>query len=409
MAQRKKQQAQTGATPSGKNGKLSVTQYTGINATGTKTVLVSALLEVTGQVRFGDGTDIATTITEKDTVLGPNGSVEKAVWAGTKRRGVDRRTIHEFRDRAGWDEGDCYIPKLCGMCPICWLFGFTGTTQEQDSAVKGINSKSRLLYATSLSIQDTAQCLNRHSRNQVDEKAQTTAGAAGIHEEEVIVGGTRFPVYTSLIHVLDWEVGAFAHALLENLNSNRYTAASRAQGGIKYVELDSAPAIIVDESALGIFPFAAPKIPAWETDLAKTTEVFTQAKNSPPSLEPFRVALQAQGFNVEAAANTLTAKGGDVELTVEVDGGCLVVHQGRDELMKRYYGSQAVGYLRQKQIEFQKKLSDSKWRANFKSEVRDYAQKLQGKAAERTTEVSGDADTEAGTSGGSGGDGGASE
>jgi Csc2 Crispr len=157
------------ATP---RGTLPETMHTGVNARATKTVIVSALLEVTGQVRFGDGTDMATTITEKDTILGLDGNnVEKAIWAGTKRRGVDRRTIHELRDRAGWT-GDCYIPRLCGMCPTCWLFGFTGTTQEQSSEVKGINAKSRILYAASASIQGTTQCLNRHSRNQVDEKAQ---------------------------------------------------------------------------------------------------------------------------------------------------------------------------------------------------------------------------------------------
>jgi len=376
--------------------KLPVTNHTGVNAIGTKTVIVSALLEVTGQVRFGDGTDIATTITEKDVVLGPDSSsAEKAIWAGTKRRGVDRRTIHELRDRAGWDSKDCYVGNLCGMCPICWLYGFTGTTQEQGSEVKGINAKSRILYGTSVSVQDTTQCLNRHSRNQVDEKSQTTAGSAGIHEEEVIVGGTRFPTYTSIIRVVDWELGAFAHAFLENLNSNRYTAASRGQGGMKFVDLNGEPAIVVDESPLGVFPFAAPKVPAWETDLANSSRLFTTARNSPLSLQPFQAALEAQGFAVEAAANKLTATGGNVELVVETDGQCLVVHQRPDELMKRYYGNQAVGYLRRKQIEFQKKLADSNWRSGFKKEVTAYANALQKKGSDsQTTPVT---DTNAGT------------
>jgi CRISPR type I-D-associated protein Csc2 len=385
---KKKDDAKAGAKTA--SGKLPVTSHTGVNAAGTRVVIVSALLEVTGQVRFGDGTDIATTITEKDVVLGPDGgSVEKAVWAGTKRRGVDRRTIHELRDRAGWDGADCYVPKLCGMCPVCWLFGFTGTTQEQHSVVKGINAKSRILYATSLSVQDTAQCLNRHSRNQVDEKAQITAGSAGIHEEEVIVGGTRFPTYTSLIRVADWEIGAFAHAFLENLNSNRYTAASRGQGGMKLVDLNDEPTIVVDESPLGVFPFAAPKVPAYETDLAKSSGFFMAAKNSALSLQPFQAVLEAQGFAVEAAANKLAATGGNVELVVEADGQCLIVHQGSDELMKRYYGSQAVGYLRQKQFEFQKKLADSAWRDGFRGEVTAYANALQKKGGDsQTTEAS---------------------
>jgi hypothetical protein len=364
-----------------------------VNATETKAVIVSALLEVTGHVRFGDGTDVATTITEKDMVLSPDGkSVEKAIWAGTKRRGVDRRTIHELRDRAGWDGGDCYVGDLCMKCPVCWLYGFTGTTQQAT-----INAKSRILYATSLSIQGAVQCLNRHSRNQVDEKAQTTAGSAGIHEEEVIVGGTRFPTYTSLIRVLDWEIGAFAHAFLENLNSNRYTAASRGQGGMKLVDLNGEPVIVVDESPLGVFPFAAPKVPAYETDFAKSSGFFTAAKNSPLSLQPFQAALEAQGFAVEAAANKLTATGGNVELVVEADGQCLIVHQGSDELMKRYYGSQAVGYLRQKQFEFQKKLADSTWRDGFRGEVTAYANALQKKGGDSQTTEAPDANAGADT------------
>lgn len=379
MARPKRQEGQSGATQTGGNGKLSVTQYTGVNAAGTKTVLVSALLEVTGQVRFGDGTDIATTITEKDTILGPNGGVEKAIWAGTKRRGVDRRTIHEFRDRVGWNSGDCYIPKLCGVCPICWLYGFTGTTQEQGSEVKGINAKSRVLYATSVSLEETSRCLNRHSRNQVDEKSQTTAGAAGIHEEEMIVAGTHFSLYTSLIHVLDWEIGVFAHAFLENLNANRYTAASRAQGGMRFVEHNHEPVLVVDESLVGIFPLSAPKVAAWETDYKKAIELFMPTRNSPISLLSFQAQLQKQGFAVESGEKKLTAKGGNIELTIETQENILVVHQGSDELMKRYYGSQALGYLRQKQIEAQKNLADSSWRSQFQTEVRGYARAIQKK------------------------------
>ncbi|MEW5980220.1 MAG: type I-D CRISPR-associated protein Cas7/Csc2 [Acidobacteriota bacterium] len=376
MARSKKQEGQSGAPPSSGNGKLPITQYTGINATGTKTVLVSALLEVTGQVRFGDGTDIATTITEKDTVLGPNGSVEKAIWAGTKRRGVDRRTIHEFRNQLGWDSKECYVGNLCMECPICWLYGFTGTTQQAQ-----INARSRVLYATSVSLEDTSRCLNRHSRNQVDEKSQTTAGAAGIHEEEMVIAGTHFPVYTSLIHVLDWEIGVFAHAFLENLNANRYSAASRAQGGMRFVEHNNEPVLVVDESSHGVFPLSAPKLAGWETDFRKAVELFVPTQNSPISLLPFQAQLQKQGFAVESGQTKLAAKGGGIELTIEVQENALVVHQGSDELMNRYYGSQALGYLRQKQVEAQKKLADSSWRSQFQTEAKGYAQAIQGKGA----------------------------
>ena len=176
----------------------------------TKTVVVSAVLETTGHVRFGDGTDINITITEKDVVAD---GVEKAVFAGTKRRGVDRRTMHEFRNR-WWDE-ECFIPALCGMCPTCLLLGFTGTTSEVKKIKDlGVNCKSRILYTTAYSVQPTGDAVTTHTRNQVNERSQTTAGSAGIHTEEVIVAGTDFPTYTTLHHVLDWEIGTFAHAFL---------------------------------------------------------------------------------------------------------------------------------------------------------------------------------------------------
>lgn len=359
--------------------KIPETTHSGVNAAGSKTVLVSALMEVTGQIRFGDGTDIATTITEKDTVLTPEGQgIEKAIWAGTKRRGVDRRTIHEIRDRSGWDR-KCFIPELCGMCPTCWLLGFTGTTQERGSEVKGINARSRVLYATSVSIEDTSKCLNRHSRNQVDEKSHTTAGSAGIHEEEVIVAGTHFPIYTSLLHVLDWEVGVVAHALLENLNSNRYTAASRGQGGMRLAEQDGEPAIIVDESSCGVFPLPAPKVASWEADYRKALPLFAPASKSAVSLLPLQELLQRQGFVVEAGENSLIARATNVEIAIESKDGYLLVHQGNDELMRRYYGNQALGYMRQKQVEAYKKLTDLK-SEEFRREASAYAKAIGPKA-----------------------------
>lgn len=359
--------------------KIPETIHSGVNAAGSKTVLVSALMEVTGQIRFGDGTDIATTITEKDTVLTPEGhGVEKAIWAGTKRRGVDRRTIHEIRDRSGWDR-KCFIPELCGMCPTCWLFGFTGTTQERGSEVKGINAKSRVLYATSVSIEDTSKCLNRHSRNQVDEKSHTTAGSAGIHEEEVIVAGTHFPIYTSLLHVLDWEVGVVAHALLENLNSNRYTAASRGQGGMRFAERDCEPAIVVDESSCGVFPLPAPKVASWEADYSKALPLFAPTRKSAVSLLPLQELLQRQGFAVEAGESSLTARAANVEICIESNDGYLLVHQGNDELMRRYYGNQALGYLRQKQVEAYKKLTELTSEV-FRKEAGAYAKAIGPKA-----------------------------
>jgi hypothetical protein len=213
----------------------------------------------------------------------------------------------------------------------------------------------------------------------VDEKSQTTAGAAGIHEEEMIVAGTHFPLYTSLIHVLDWEIGVFAHAFLENLNANRYTAASRAQGGMRFVEHNNEPVLVVDESPVGICPLSAPKVASWETDYKKAIELFMPSRNSPISLLSFQAQLQKQGFAVESGEKKLTAKGGNIELTIQAQENFLVVHQGSDELMKRYSGSQALGYLRQKQVEAQKNLANSSWRSQFQTEVRGYTQAIQGK------------------------------
>ena len=246
---------------------LAKTTLTGVNAKVTKSVLVSVVIEVHGQVRFGDGTDVNITVTETDMVLRPSDGeqIQKFIFAGSKRRGVDRRTIHELRDLY-WDGEQCYIPNLCCECPICWLYGFTGTTQQK----KDINAKSRTLYASSVSVEDVPIGRNTHSRNQVNEKTATTAGEAGIHEEEIIVAGVHFPTYTTLAHVLDWEIGTFAHALLENINSNRYTAASRAQGGVKIAQHSETPLVIVDESCQGIFPLVAPKISRLGKELAES-------------------------------------------------------------------------------------------------------------------------------------------
>lgn len=257
----------------------------------TKTVIVSAVLETTGHVRFGDGTDINITITEKDVVAG---GVEKAVFAGTKRRGVDRRTMHELRNK-WWDleEEDCFIPMLCGRCPTCMLLGFTGTTQK-NPLIRDINCKSRILYATAYSVQPTGDAVTTHTRNQVNERSQTTHGSAGIHTEEVIVAGTNFPTYTTLHHVLDWEIGAFAHAFLENVNQGRYTAASRAQGGMRFTEdAKGEPMIVVDVSESGVFPIPAPKVPTNVSELSEVERAFINGRDG----EKLEESLKQFGFN----------------------------------------------------------------------------------------------------------------
>ena len=392
----KSTQTASAETPQQAEDKKSLpeTKLTGVNAKNTKSVLVSAVLEVTGQVRFGDGTDVGLTVTETDMVISPDGSqVHKLIWAGSKRRGVDRRTIHELRDQY-WNHTKCYIPKWCGECPVCWLYGFTGTTQQKE-----INAKSRVLYATSVSVEEVQKGLNVHSRNQVDEKAQTTAGAAGIHEEQIIVAGVHFPTYTALIHVIDWEIGAFAHALLENVNSNRYTAASRGQGGMKFAVQGDKPLIVVDESQYGIFPLAVPKIAGWETDWQQAQKVFQAAMNA----QELKSALEAQGFTVkidqvdnasepkhlsasptptgsapkEQVVNTSesnTAKQPSQptnQLSLKESTGMITVEQNGQVVMTRYVGKRALGYLREKQLAAKQQFG-SLDASEFMTEIQNY-------------------------------------
>ena len=340
---------------------LAETTLTGVNAKVTKSVLVSAVLEVHGQVRFGDGTDVNITVTETDMVLRPSDGeqIQKFIFAGSKRRGVDRRMIHELRD-LHWDGEPCYIPNLCCECPICWFYGFTGTTQQK----KNINAKSRTLYASSVSVEDVSIGRNIHSRNQVNEKAATTAGEAGIHEEEIIVAGVHFPTYTTLAHVLDWEIGAFAHALLENINSNRYTAASRAQGGVRLAQHDETPLVIVDESCQGIFPLSAPKIAGWENNWQKASKVFQNAMDK----DDLKRALEIQGFSVvEESSNDPTAN----ELVLEENNGIITVKHGEHVLMKRHKGNKALGYLRQKQLLATQQFTDLK-ADEFRKDIKSY-------------------------------------
>lgn len=406
MASKPKEKAKAESTnPKGKSAEkknLPETTLTGVNAQNTTSVLVSAVLEVNGQVRFGDGTDVGLTVTETDMVLRPSDSqqLQKFIFAGSKRRGVDRRTIHELRD-AHWNGEKCYIPDLCCECPVCWLYGFTGTTQD-----KSINAKSRVLYASSVSVEGVQIGLNTHSRNQVDEKSQTTAGSAGIHEEQVIVAGVHFPVYTALVHVLDWEIGVFAHALLENVNSNRYTAASRSQGGIRFAECDKVEnhseqegveqkanddtqtlLVIVDESERGIFPLAAPKIPGWENDWHEARKVFQDAMGK----DALKAALEAQGFTVRENETSNQSGGPDKELVLDKNGGIITVKHNGDVLMKRYTGVKALGYLRQKQLIARQKLM-SLTAGCFHEDIKPYMDAINPKAKDKGDGATGGGD-----------------
>ncbi len=194
----------------------------------------------------------------------------------------------------------------------------------------GVNCKSRILYATAYSVQSTGDAVTTHSRNQVNERSQTTAGAAGIHTEEVIVAGTDFPTYTTLHHVLDWEVGAFAHAFLENLNQGRYTAASRAQGGMRFAETDGEPLVVVDVSESGVFPVSVPRVPAHVDELSDVETTFKESDDG----QKLEEKLGRFGFSLDERDGAHVWKRADVEVG------------------ERRSGEAALAYLRARQGDF---------------------------------------------------------
>lgn len=339
----------------------------GLISSNAKTVIVSAVLETTGQIRFGDGTEVALTVTEKDLVPTPGGKfVEKVVFSGSKRRGVDRRTIHALRNQMvrkvenGQDQGplfDCYIPDLCSECPTCWLYGSVGAVGEA-AKKKNYNIKSRVLYASALSVELSDVAVAVHNRNAPNELDHTT-GEAGIHSEELIKAGVHFPTITVLERVVDWEIGAFAHALLENVNGNRYTAASARQGGIRFSENNGKKMIVVDVSERGIFPLETVKVPGEETDFAKVKTMFADAAD----LEKIKAAFQAQGFTcADNGNNSFTVKSGDRVLwVVEKIDDVITIKQGDKNgniLMTRYVGDRAYGFLRERQEDFKRFLEE---------------------------------------------------
>lgn len=320
----------------------------GLISPNAKTVIVSAVLETVGQVRFGDGTEVNLTITEKDLVpIQGGGFVEKVVFSGSKRRGVDQRTIHALRNQFLALDPPCYIPKLCGQCPTCWLFG-------RAAMGEGYNIKSRVLYASALSVEPADIAVAVHNRNAPNELDHTT-GEAGIHSEELIKANVHFPTITVLDRVVDWEIGAFAHALLENVNGNRYTAASARQGGVRFSEGENGKLIVVDVSERGIFPLETVKVPGEETDFEKVLQMFADAAD----LQKIKEFFERQGFTCEydQTNNLYTVKKDDGELwTIKREGSKITVTQGKDEnfrtLMTRYIGDQALGFLREKQEDF---------------------------------------------------------
>lgn len=435
----------------------------GLIAGGAKTVVVSAVLETVGQVRFGDGTDVNLTVTEKDLIPDCTGNklVKKVVFSGSKRRGIDRRTIHALRNHEilkvcsdnnklkdysdalakvdASSRGDknnkankgnlkaeldklvqeqpmlrylwCYIPNLCLECPICWLYGGTGATggDEQLHGKKEYNIKSRVLYASACSVEPAEVAVAVHSRNAVDEQQHTTTGEAGIHSEELIKGGIHFPTLTALDRVVDWEIGAFAHAFLENVNTNRYTAASARQGGLKIAEGDRiGKLVVVDVSANGIFPLETVKVPAYWTDYQRVASLFADAG----SLEAIKAALEKQGFQCDwkndGDAKKLEVKrdNGKVLWWITANNGVIQVSQAADGdqsqdrlLMTRYIGDRAFGYLRDRQEDFKQfleQLRPENWDATLseiKKRLRLDLDKKQAVSTSRKTKGSVDEET----------------
>jgi hypothetical protein len=391
----------------------------GIISRNAKTVIVNTMIETIGQIRFGDGTEVNLTITEKDLIPTSDGKfVEKVVFAGSKRRGVDRRTIHALRNQVLSQNGinrfeRCYIPDLCRKCPTCWLFGATAMGE-------GYNIKSRILYGSAYSIEPSEIAVQPHSRNMVNEQTQTTAGEAGIHTEEFIKGGVHFPVITTLEKVVDWEIGAFAHALLENINQNKYTAASRSQGGVKFSEDETmGHGIIIDESPIGIFPLPTPKIGAGKTNLAEAIKIYQENSD----LEEIKKKFEAQGFKVDYSKKDSGEEDKKVSL-IQTDSsiiyeiklknkGILEIYQDilkekknnageviKDEtgnpiiehecklLQTRYFGDIALGYLKEKQHAwktFLETFDQQKWKTTNDEILKKIGLTKTEKASEEST------------------------
>ncbi len=368
----------------------------GLISPEAKTVIISAVLETVGQVRFGDGTEVALTVTEKDLIPTHDGGfVEKVVFSGSKRRGVDRRTIHAIRNQmvmrkeGDKDKGslfDCYIPKLCSNCPTCWLYGSVGTVAEADKR-KEYNIKSRVLYASAVSVEPSEIAVAVHNRNAPNELDHRT-GEAGIHSEELIKANVHFPTITVLDRVVDWEIGAFAHALLENVNSNRYTAGSARQGGIRFSDSENGKMIVVDVSANGIFPLETVKVPSEETDFAKVRDLFSAAAN----LDKIKEAFERQGFDCneqnlektenasikdessrdtdQSKVNSKSSTSKSIKIlrdskplwTIDEVDNIITVKQDQDNqthvLMTRYVGERAYGFLRERQEDWRRFLKD---------------------------------------------------
>lgn len=489
---------------------------TGIGSSNAKSIIVSAVLETTGHVRFGDGTEVNLTITEKDLLPFSKETndgyktdlVEKVVLAGSKRRGIDRRTIHALRNalvlkrynlvphnldafleiqtkltklnkKKNKNASDneqikgledkkkeilktinleetllteisqttlsCYIPNLCLKCPSCWFYGATAMGEAD------YNIKSRVLYATAYSIEPSMIAVVTHARNMVNEKTHTTAGEAGIHEEEFIRGGVHFPTITVMDRIVDWEAGMFAHALIENVNQNKYTAASGRQGGIMFSEDDGNKLIVIDISPISVFPLETIKIPADITEYDKVVQSYKDAVN----LEKIKEILRSQGFEVNVSNNILEVKkdklitilidkdgvkkyDGDRGLILEIESklkevktleqleneltkmsfsvekiniGELQVRKGiifwkikkekneisvvtvtnsdEKEIMKRIYGNEAYGYLKEKEEEFKRFLEtfdEQKWNATHTSILKSFGIGSKGKMAKEEAE-----------------------
>jgi len=179
------------------------------------------------------------------------------------------------------------------------------------------------------------------------------------------------------MQVLDWELGAFAHALLENLNANRYTAASRAQGGVRWAtDADGAPIIVIDESANGIFPLGVPKIPGWETDYQKARDPFLKVTNR----GSVKSSLELMGFEIGESDDNLTVKhDSDCLFNISFNGNDKIsIRQNGEIKMTRYCGSAALGYLRRQQLGWQVYLG--KLQANdFWKDVEPYVKVITGK------------------------------
>jgi|YelNatPaOPRAMG01_1025707.scaffolds.fasta_scaffold00377_55 hypothetical protein len=232
-----------------------------------------AILEAQGFVFFGHEPLVEVAYIEKAEVNGKS----RPIFAASKRRGVDRRIIHELREKfsPGYLK-TCHIgvveregeEPLCGECPACLIFGT-------------LQYPSRIRYADSVAIEeDAVQELNK---NIIDE-LKLTSGA--ILTQEAIKPGTHFPIYTFGRWMTEDEFGGWAYAFLSAIRQGRYTSRGAAHGKLDIATINGEPAVFLLESDKPLYPSIF-RISIVETDYKTLSQRFAnfEIKTGPEAMQ----------------------------------------------------------------------------------------------------------------------------